>query len=201
MKTKMKRHKIFMIVYGVLLLVLSVVASDCSRKSNPIAQVTRFTFPEPHYILLPDSIPFRFEISDQARFEGRYTEDTVYFCNISYPAYQAQLYCTWHRITPERFPVMAEESHRLVYQHATMASAIKEKMYTNDSAGIYGILYDLEGNVATPLQVALTDSVRYFFNASLYFDSVQGADSLAPVIKYIRRDVIRIMESFSLTKE
>lgn len=201
MKTKMKRHRIFMIVYGMLLLGLSVVASDCSRKSNQTPQAIRLTFPEPRYVLLPDSIPFRFEISDQAHFSGQYIEDTVYFCNISYPAYQAQLYCTWHRITPERFSVMAEESHRLVYQHATMASAIKEKLYTNDSAGIYGMLYDLEGNVATPLQVALTDSVRYFFNASLYFDSASNADSLAPVVEYIRRDVVRMMESFSLTKE
>ncbi|MEG1546115.1 MAG: gliding motility lipoprotein GldD, partial [Bacteroides sp.] len=124
------------------------------------------------------------------------TKKNEYFCNVIYPTLNAQLYCTWHRIEPTDFSIVAEESHRLVYQHTEMATAIKEHLYANDSSRVYGILYDIQGNVATPLQLALTDSNSYFFNASLYFNSVPNADSIAPVLEYIRKDVVRLMETY-----
>lgn len=196
MKKKEARTKLFMVVYAVMLLVVSVSVTDCSEKKNDRSEKTSLSLPEAVYTLSPDSFPFRFKVSGQAEFSARKTKEGEYFCDLDYPGLQAHIYCTWHSISPGSFPKLAEESHRLAYQHTSVADAIKEKMYSDDSRKAYGILYDIEGKVATPLQVGLTDSVSYFFNASLYFDGAVNSDSIAPVLDYIRKDVVRMMESF-----
>ncbi|MEG1684963.1 MAG: gliding motility lipoprotein GldD [Bacteroides sp.] len=192
MKTK-KKHSLFMAGYTLLLFVLFVVACNGTQTTT---KTSTETLPTPVYTLSTDTVPFRFDVSNQAKFSSQQTKKNEYFCNITYPALNAQLYCTWHRIEPIDFSIVAEESHRLVYQHTEMATAIKEHLYANDSSRVYGILYDIQGNVATPLQLALTDSNSYFFNASLYFNSVPNADSIAPVLEYIRKDVVRLMETY-----
>ncbi len=192
-----KKHNLFMLIYGLLLLFLSIAASDCSRSSRSKGNAEEIRLPAVTYLLTPDSFPFRFEVSDQAIFSARKNKEGEYFCDVKYPAFDAQLYCTWHALTPESFIRFAEESRRLVYSHTDVATAIDEKFYSNDRAGVFGFLYDIKGPVATPLQVALTDSTRYFFNASLYFNATPNTDSIAPYLEYIRKDVIRMMESFT----
>lgn len=179
--------------YVLLLLFVSITAFNCSQSAG---QREAVRFPEAVYQSSPDSLPFRFDVSRQAVFAARENKEGEYFCDVVYPLLKAQLYCTWHRITPEVFPVVAEESHAIAYSHVQMATSIDEKFYANEPSRVYGILYDIKGPVATPLQVALTDSLTFFFNASLYFDAVPDADSIAPYLDYLRKDVVRLMESF-----
>ena len=201
MMTKRKKHNLFIGVYVALLLLVSVIAADCSGTAGKKGKVyPKVDLPQPIYSMTPDTLPFRFGISDQAVFSARKNKEGEYFCDIIYPLLNAQLYCTWHRISPERFPLMAEESHKLAYQHTAIATGINEKLYENDLVHVYGILYDIKGDVATPLQVALTDSSSYFFNASLYFNATPNADSIAPTLDYIRKDVIHLMESYVSVK-
>lgn len=186
-----------MLIYALLLLLVSIIICNCTVRSDKRQQAYLPLMPQAVYSLSPDSLPFRFEVSDQASFSSRKTKKGEYFCDVDYPALQAHLYCTWHEITPERFSQMAEESHKLAYQHSLMAETIQEKMYVNDSLKVYGILYDIAGNVATPVQVGLTDSVSFFFNASLYFNTTSTSDSIAPVLEYVRKDIRRMMETFT----
>ena len=195
MKKRETKTKFFMVLYAVSLLTVSLSVSDCSdkkndRKRDPVA------LPPAEYALSPDSLPFRFEVSGHARFSARKTREGEYFCDLDYPGLKAHVYCTWHAVPPGGFRKLAEESRKLAYQHSSMADAIREKMYSNDSTRVYGILYDLEGNVATPVQLGLTDSTRYFFNASLYLDVPARSDSAALLREYVRKDLVRLMETF-----
>lgn len=196
MKTKIRKHSLlFMLIYGILLVVIIGLMSNCTNKPVRFSK-QEWNLPAPSYVESPDTLPFRFRLSDQARFSARRTKEGEYFCDVVYPGLNAQLYCTWHSIHPDLFHLMAQESHRLAYQHSAVATAIREKAYSHDSVRVYGILYEIEGNAATPLQIALTDSSTYFFNASLYFDMIPDADSIAPLVDYIRQDVVQLMESF-----
>ena len=60
---------------------------------------------------------------------------------------------------------------------------------------MYGMLYTLKGNAASPMQFYLTDSVSHFIRAALYIKEIPNYDSLRPVIKFLSEDVIRMMES------
>lgn len=196
--TTKKKHNLFMSVYVLLLLFVSIMAFDCSRSSDTKSVYPKVELPEVVYTMSPDSFPFRFDVSNQAKFSAKQNKNGAYFCDVIYPALNAQIYCTWHKITPDKFLLMSEESRRMVYQHTEIATEINEKLYSNDMTGIYGMLYDIKGPVATPLQVALTDSTNFFFNASLYFNATPNADSIAPYLTYIRKDIVRMMESFTL---
>ena len=67
----------------------------------------------------------------------------------------------------------------------------------NESANVYGSLFLLDGESASPIQFLLTDSVSNFFRGALYFDCKPNADSLAPAIQYIREYIIELIQTFS----
>lgn len=190
-----KKHNLFMGVYALLLLLITLIAVNCSQsQSNKSATIN---FPEPVYTMTADTLPFRFALSDQALFSAHEQQEGTYFGNVDYPAYNARLYCTWHKINPEQLPLLMEESRKLAFQHTAMATDIQMHPYSNDLSRTFGVIYDIKGNVATPLQLALTDSISYFFNASLYFDATPNADSIAPYLAYIREDLLELMKSFT----
>ena len=195
-----KKYNLFMIGYGVLLLLVSVLATDCSLDRSSNEHVSKPVLPDTAvYVSTPDSLPFGFDISDQARFTVQKNKEGEYFCNVLYPSLKANLYCTWHRIKADDLMQMVEESRSLAYAHLQKATAIDEQLYENDKRGVYGILYDIQGPVATPIQIALTDSVSCFFNASLYFQSdMSNTDSIAPYLEYIRKDVMQLVETFTV---
>ena len=116
--------------------------------------------------------------------------------NISYPDLNAKLYCTFLPITPTQLSEVSEDSRKLVYRHAVKADIIDGHLFSNPDYRVFGILYLLEGNVASPLQFVLTDSVAHFFRASLLFNNTPNQDSIAPVLDYIKEDVERLIESF-----
>jgi len=193
---RQQTYKIFMGVYILLLLLLVMMACSFPASGKRAKADSKLNFPKAVYASTTDSLPFTFDLSNQAKFTWQKNKVGEYFCNVIYPSLNAQLYCTYHAITPDKFRDFAEESRKMVYEHSTVATAINEKRYDNDLSYVHGILYDIQGNVATPVQIALTDSTHYFFNASLYFNMTPNVDSIAPALNYIRKDIIRIMESF-----
>ena len=58
------------------------------------------------------------------------------------------------------------------------------------------MLYKLEGNTASAIQFVLTDSTQYFFRGALYFNAAPNKDSIAPVLQFIEKDIIQLMETF-----
>ena len=89
----------------------------------------------------------------------------------------------------------------LASKHTIKAEAIDESMINRPEENVYGLLYDFRGNTATSLQFFLTDSSDHFLRGSLYFNTPPRQDSLAPVIGFLREDVLRMIESFSWKEE
>jgi gliding motility-associated lipoprotein GldD len=61
----------------------------------------------------------------------------------------------------------------------------------NDNVG--GILYEIGGDAASPIQFFVTDSTNHFLRGALYFNSAPNADSLAPAIKYAKEDIMKMI--------
>jgi gliding motility-associated lipoprotein GldD len=49
---------------------------------------------------------------------------------------------------------------------------------------------------ASPFQFYLTDSTKNFVRGALYFNTVPNNDSLAPVIDFLKQDIIHMIETF-----
>jgi len=65
----------------------------------------------------------------------------------------------------------------------------------NPEAGVYGALFEVQGNAASQSQFFVTDSVSHFLTGSVYFYTKPNYDSILPAAAYLQNDIRRIMET------
>ncbi|MDO9612920.1 MAG: gliding motility lipoprotein GldD, partial [Bacteroidota bacterium] len=95
---------------------------------------------------------------------------------------------------------LTEESRELAYKHSFKADAIDERIFVNPEKKVYGTIYLIDGNTASPLQFYLTDSTKHFLRGALYIREIPNIDSLRPVIDFLTPDVIHLIETTEWTR-
>lgn len=179
---------------------LAVLAfASCGKTSTPKPYgYYRITTPDTSYVDFASQypqFPYDFALSRNAQVQRRNEPGEQYWINLYYPALRATIHCSYKPVR-NNLRELTEDALEFVYRNASHASAIPEREYAHPEADVYGVLFDLEGNTASSCQFFLTDSTRHFFRASVYCNCPPNADSLAPVYEYLRRDVIRLVETF-----
>lgn len=145
-------------------------------------------------------LPYTFRVSDQAVVEFPSGELAGTALNLSYPFLHVKLYCSYLPVTPLTLAQTEKECRALVVRQAKYPDQIQEQVYCNPEAHVYGSLFLLDGESASPVQFLLTDSMSRFFRGALYYDCIPNADSLAPVTSYLKRDIVELIQSFMWTK-
>ena len=84
---------------------------------------------------------------------------------------------------------------RQAYSHAVKAESISQTQFSDSLKHLSGLIYDIKGSVASPVQFYVTNSSSRFMRGALYFDDVVKSDSIAPVVAFLRDDIVRMMES------
>ncbi|MDL2251338.1 gliding motility lipoprotein GldD [Odoribacter sp. OttesenSCG-928-J03] len=177
---------------------LSVIGCKEGYSPKPYGYF-RIDFPEKSYHQLNENLPYSFAIADSAFME----EDTTYdaepfWINIVYKAYNAEINISYKPITTDSsFAYLMQDSHHLAYAHTSKADAINERYFHNEETRIFGLMYLIEGNTASPAQFFVTDSVRHFIRGALYLRERPNRDSLAPIINYLKEDIAVLMETMS----
>ncbi|GAB6120261.1 gliding motility lipoprotein GldD [Dysgonomonas termitidis] len=139
---------------------------------------------------------FSFLYSANARIEEvENGNESGFWFNIIYPAYDAIIYCTYMPVDKKKLSGALEVSYQLAYSHALKANGIRQSQYTDSLHHTSGIIYDIGGPVASPVQFYLTDNTSNFLRGSLYFNQQANSDSIAPVIGFLREDIVALMES------
>ena len=95
---------------------------------------------------------------------------------------------------------VVEDAHHLAFKHEVRADAINTKEFHYDEKNVHGLLFDIKGDAASVLQFCVTDSTTNFVRGALYFNVPPNKDSLAPVITFIREDIIEMISSFEWQK-
>lgn len=88
---------------------------------------------------------------------------------------------------------LTEDARTLVYKHTIKADEIYETQISNTH--IHGMLYELSGNTASNFQFYVLDSTHHFIRGALYFNSKTDNDSVAPVLAYLKKDIVEMLES------
>lgn len=178
----------------VLIVALSFGAcKDNNATPKPMGN-ERIDIPQHGYILA--ETPYsKFEHSDLSQIEQK-NEANKNWLNINYPSFDATIYCTYISAEQKKLNELTAESHKLAFSHAIMADNITQTAYSDPDNKVYGIIYTIEGDVATPCQFYLTDSVSNFFRGSLYYNSGVKSDSVAEITQTIREDIKRLTSSF-----
>ncbi|MDR2085821.1 MAG: gliding motility lipoprotein GldD [Dysgonamonadaceae bacterium] len=198
-------------IKGTIFFVLSVLLGACSTDYSPKpAGYFYIDIPEHDYQTWSACPQFEFAVSSQAKVveiplpvvrESTRKKTNIpgeKWFNIVYPSLNAQIYCSY--IPLAKNGAILEESSQLAFLHARKADAIQKKIFENPNQNVYGIVYELKGNVASPIQFTLTDSIKSFFRGALYFGNIPNQDSIAPVLEYINEDIHVLIDSFRWKK-
>ena len=155
----------------------------------------RIDLPEHSYRSFDLKCGASMEVPKYAHIEMRDSvrTDTCWF-NVTFPRLNAKLYFTYLPVG-NNFETLVQESYGFAAKHEMKASGMKRTQFTDDENKLYGILYDIEGEAASQVQFFLTDSTNHFLRASLYFNHKPNPDSIAPVLAFLREDILHMAES------
>ena len=174
---------------------------SCAEYTQKPRGYFRIEPPRPVYSRFsPDSLPFSFHLSAQARVEFPPSGSSARRLTLSYPALYAAVYCTYLPVSPSTLEEAFRESGALIALQTRNARSLRLRSYENPQERVYAMLYESEDSPASPLQFTLTDSARRFFRGTLLCDRPSGADSPAPVVGYLRADLVELVQSFRWKK-
>ena len=186
----------------VYLILILIICLACSESYTPKPHgYFRIDFPEKKYQNYTKNLsPYIFEISSYAKIEIREeAHNKLNWFNIFYPKYNAKIHISYKKVN-DNINVYLEDTRALVYKHTVKADAIGEKNFLSSDKNVYGTIYDIKGNTASSIQFFLTDSTNHFVRGALYFNVKPNQDSLAPVIEYIKQDIVHLIETFEWKK-
>ena len=181
-----------LIMFGITLL----IASSCRQGTTPRPKgYFRIGFPEKEYVRLDSVMPYSILYPKYAHIETDISPaDEPYWINLSFPDFNAKIHVTYIRVDNNIYEIL-EDNIQFAYNHAVKADDIIENIFVDDEYNVFGNIFEIKGNVASPVQFFATDSAKHFIRGSLYFNTVPNKDSLAPVIDFITEDVYHLMEN------
>ncbi len=87
-------------------------------------------------------------------------------------------------------------SNDKVDEHKIKATEIVDTRILRSDERVYGTIFELKGDVATPFQFYLTDSTDRFVSGVVYFNCVPNYDSLKPSLEYFKEDLFHLVNTF-----
>jgi len=171
--------------------------SSCRKHYTPKPRgYFRIDLPVKKYRQSNFSCPFSFEYPEYAQIlPDKLNNAEPYWMNIDFPSLHGKIHISY-KVIHGNLSELTEDSRSLAYKHTIKADAIEETPYADPPHHMYGLLYDIKGNAASSVQFFLTDSTRHFVRGALYFYTHPNADSLSPVISFVREDILHMMSTF-----
>ena len=163
------------------------------RVHYPVRQIQSFSL---------DQCPMTFQYPDYMtviRRDRFSDDDTMHPCwfDLDAGVFGATLHCSYSDISGEQtFDALVSDAFRIADKINQRANYMDEVRVANEH-GVSGLLMEFSGSAASPLHFFLTDSTAHFLKASLYFQSKYQADSLAPVMAYLRQDLALIINTMT----
>ena len=149
------------------------------------ASYCAFTFDQPVYAKVEQDTTF---------FEGKPASDCWF--NLTVPQLSAKIYCSYYDIHSRKdLDEYVADAFELTNKHNIKANYIDEIAIHRPADRVHGVVFEVEGAAASSYQFFLTDSTRHFLRGALYFDTQTRPDSLAPVIKFMKADLNRMVET------
>jgi gliding motility-associated lipoprotein GldD len=198
-KTSEKMGKYpFLLILGALL-----VFTGCNQDYSPKPKgYNRIDLPKPAYQPLDQPHPYFFEYSKYAKvLQDSSGIAQPHWIDVYYPGLQANVQLTYRPINnnPKAFNALIEDARKLTGKHQIKAYSIEESEIRTPT-GLRVNIFELEGEVPSQFQFYVTDTTTHFFRGALYFRTATANDSLAPVIDYMKKDIIHLLNTLKWTE-
>ncbi len=154
-------------------------------------QYCHFTFEYPSYASIQQ---------DTAFFDEK-PVDPCWF-DVYIPALNCRWYFSYIPIEKkEKLDSLRRDAFVLADKHLVKAEYKDEIPVKNADRNIEGMLFKIDGPVASPFQFFLTDGNKHFVRGSLYFNTqANKPDSLAPVVQFMEKEMLHLIETFEWEK-
>jgi len=179
------------------LLIFALLLFSCVQNYTPKPQAYyRIDFPEREYRMYDSMIPLTFEYPVYGKVIHIIppTPDSCWL-NIIFPKYKGTIHLSYRKID-NNLDQLIEDIWKGVYSKiAIRADVVDDYPFFIPKQNVYGMIFDIKGNAASPVQFFVTDSAKNYLRGSLYFFVKPNHDSLAPVVNFFREDVIHLIET------
>ncbi|MFQ3181663.1 MAG: gliding motility-associated lipoprotein GldD [Polaribacter sp.] len=180
----------------ILFILISLIFISCNTNILPKPKAyLSLEYPKKKYTKLSLERPYSFEVLKNTTL----VDDKNNWLKINYPNLKASIDITYRPVENNLNELLAE-AEKLVFKHAVKAEQIIPKDFINPKRRVFGSLYEITGNAASHLQFHVTDSTNNFIKGSLYFYVKPNYDSILPAVSYIKKDILRLIETLEWKK-
>ena len=190
---------------SILVVIIFFILQSCNDSQVPMPKPRTYPkvlFPKKEYKKFQSAncnFEFEYPVYAQIEKEEHYFDEKApndCWYNIAFPAFKGKLYLTYYPIHKRKdYDKLINDSFELIAKHNVKASGRNDIVIKN-SNGVEGLLFKIEGNVATQTQFFLTDTTKNFIRGSLYFNSRVNPDSIRIIQEFIDKDVTHLLNTF-----
>jgi len=180
------------------ILCIGLLVSACADYIPKPKAYPRIYFPERTFEAIETDCPFSFEIPTYSKLVPYTADDEPCWYNLQYPQFNATLHLSYIEMKSiADLDSLTEDAYKMVFKpHLQRAEEIIEREISDTAKGFTGLIYDLEGKTATPLNFYITDRKKHFFRGSFYFNTKTTRDSVLPIYNFINEDIMRSIKTF-----
>ena len=156
----------------------------------------RIDLPVAEYVPIAPVHPYRFDVNKIARvLPDTFKRAEPHWIFVYYPTLKATVQLTYKPVQSiDNLRGMLADAYKLTAKHNVKAYSINQQRVQLRN-GLSASLITLVGEVPTQFQFVTTDTTRHFLRGALYFDTATANDSLAPVIDYVKADMMRMLNT------
>ena len=178
-------------------LLFIIILYGCAEYTPRPKAYPKITFPERGNKTQTPACPFSLDIPIYSTFKNIDDPDNSCWYNVDYTPFNATLHLSYIPIEgPGDLDSLTEDAYRMVFKpHLQRAEEIIEREINDPVKNLTGMIYDLEGKTATPLNFFISDGKSHFLRGSFYFNAKTNRDSILPIYNFINKDIMRTIES------
>ncbi len=158
----------------------------------------KINFPKKNYRQFNNKSPYTFDYPAYAKMQTDTNKNAqAFWYNLNFTQFNGTLHLTYYDVRDrKKFESMTEAARDLAFKHTVKATAIDQQYIYYPKNKVYGTYYAISGNTASSVQFFLTDSAKHYFRGALYFYEQPQYDSIQPVVKFIKKDIDRMIATF-----
>jgi len=178
------------LVFGALLF------GGCKENPTPKPKgYLKLEYPEAVYKKHLSDCPFTFNINTITKIEKPRGGGSYCDMNLSYPGLKGTIHVTYIGVDDKLLTMSLKEAQNLTQSHAQKAESIGTYPFEDKAHNRYGMVYEIEGDAASPVQFYITDNKKHFLRGAAYFNAKPNYDSILPAAQYLKKDIQELMES------
>lgn len=188
---------------------LFMILLACKEERIPFPKPRMYpkvTYPERNYVAFDKNYcAFSFQYPTYMKFErdsllGNQQSKHPCWFTMEMPDLNGSVHFTYTDISgdslAEKLFDILNDSYQLSTKHNIKAAGRTITETKDLERRLYAQIYGVEGDVASPYHFVLTDSMQHAIWASLYFKTRPEADSMAPIVDFVKEDLGKVIETF-----